>query len=484
MYSELTHQAEAYPEEPPSPPAIIAPLRLAIAIVIFLAAVGIALRGGSKSLRVLTVLAIVLAPMRGGLLELGDDISLSDPGFTVNALVPALVAALAIGCFGQRRPRLSDFPRPLLIGWVLIAIAVLLSFPAKVVGLKLYGIGVAQYLVYPTFALAVWPLLEPGDARRLTRLLVALGGVVAITVLLQAMGIGGFIQAASAQVDGLAANRYAGITGSYLHTSAFLGCAAVLAMGELASLRTTVERIAGTVLLAAVLSGVVLTFSRSGVVISMIGVAALLVFAVAGMRVRFAAMVVPAIAVAVAAGAIGGVSPGAAGARVSSGFNPTKDQGNKLRRESFSKGFQVYGDASLAQKTIGRGVASTGNAQEIVDDSAPKVTVESYYLKLLVEVGALGLLLVGGFLVWAGIVFAQGVWRRPSPWAASVAAAGLGLSLYNAIYPALETQILALTWWLLLVLHMRAQVEGKPSSPGAEAEPIAAPRERSPALAG
>ena len=429
------------------------------AIVVFLAALAVAMRGGRSGLRALVACAIILAPMRGGLLELADDLSLSDPGLTVNALVPILVAAVAVGCWYQRRPRLSDFPRPLLIGWALITGVALLSYPASVVGLKLYGIGIAQYLVYPTFALAVWPLLEPGDTRRLSRLLLALGAVVAATVLLQAMGAEGFIQAASAQVDGLAANRYAGITGSYLHTSAFLGCAAVLAMGELPSLRSAAARSGGAVLLAAILSGVVLTFSRSGAVISMIGVVALFAFATKGARFRFATMVVPAIVVAVAAGSIGGVSPSAAGERVSSGFNPTHDAGNKLRRESFNKGFSVYGEATAAQKLIGRGVASTGNAQQLVDDAAPRVTVESYYLKLLVETGALGLLLIGGFLVWAAVQFAVSTWKPASAWAAGIAAAGLGLSLYNVIYPALETQVLALTWWLLLVVCMRINVD-------------------------
>lgn len=455
-----------------------------LAIVIFLAALAVALLGGRTGLRALVVCAVVLAPIRGGLLELASELSLGDPGLTVNALVPAFVAAIAVGCLVQKRPRFSDFPKPLLIGWALIAVGALMSYPASVVGLKLYGIGLAQYLVYPTFALAVWPLLEPGDTRRLSRLIIALGTLVATTVLLQAVGVEGFIQAASAQVDGLAANRYAGVTGSYLHTSAFLGCAAVLAMGELPSLRDTSARIGGTVLLAAILSGVVLTFSRSGVVISMIGVLALFIFAVSGIRLRFAAMVVPAIVIAVAAGSIGGVSPSAAGERVSSGFNPTHDAGNKLRTESFSKGFDVYGDASPAQKLIGRGVASTGNAQQLVDDEAPKVTVESYYLKLLVETGAFGLLLIGGFLIWAAIIFALSAWKPLSPWAAGIAAAGLGLSLYNAIYPALETQILALTWWLLLVVCLRVKADAaRAASPRDKAAPVDSAGDSAPALA-
>jgi O-antigen ligase len=454
-----------------------------VAAALFLAALAVALFGGRKGLRALVVVAVVLAPLRGGLLALADDISLGDPGLTVNAFVPSLVAAIAIGCVVQKRPSLEDFPRPLLIGWGLIALTVLLSYPASVVGLKLYGIGVAQYLVYPTFALAIWPLLEPGDTRRLTRLLVALGAVVATTVLLQACGVEGFIQAASAQVDGLAADRYAGITGSYLHTSAFLGCTAVVAMGELPRLRGAAARVAGSALLAAILSGVVLTFSRSGVVISLIGLAALFLFAVRGMRLRFAALVVPAIVIAVAAGSIGGVSPGAAGARVTSGFDPSKDAGNQLRRESFDKGFQVYGDATAVQKAIGRGVASTGNAQQLVEDASPIVTVESYYLKLLVETGAIGLLLIGGFLVWAAFVFGLGAWKPVDPWTAGVAAAGLGLSLYNVIYPALETQILALTWWLLLTASLRIRAESPASATRPGAGDARDSAERAPALA-
>jgi hypothetical protein len=433
------------------------------AIAAFLAALAVAVRGGRRGLRALVVGAVVLAPLRGGLLEIAEDISLGNPRLAVNALVPALVAALAIGVLVQRRPRLDDFPRPLLIAWALIAAAVALSFFARVVGLKLYGIGVAQYLVYPILAMAIWPLLEPGDGRRLTRLLIAMGLVVAATVLVQAAGVEGFIQAASAQVDGLAADRYAGITGSYLHTSAFLGVAAVLAMGELASLPGGRARLGAAALLAAILSGEVLTFSRSGVVIASIGAIALLLFALPGRRAGFAALVLSAVAIAVAIGAIGGVAPGAAGSRVTSGFDLRGDPGNQLRTEAFESGLRAYGDGSLAQQAIGRGVASTGNAQQLVDQAVPQVTVESYYLKLLVETGIVGTILIGAFLLWAAIAFGLAALRPLSPWSASVAAAGLGLSLYNAVYPALETQILALVWWLLLVVCLKGLEEGRRS---------------------
>jgi len=92
-----------------------------LATLFFLAALAVALGGGRRGLRALVALAIVLAPLRGGLLEIADDLSLPHSGLTVNALVPALVAAVAIGCVVRKRPRLEDFPRPLLIGWVLIA---------------------------------------------------------------------------------------------------------------------------------------------------------------------------------------------------------------------------------------------------------------------------------------------------------------------------------------------------------------------------
>lgn len=427
------------------------------AIVIFLAALGGALRGGRIGLRILVALAIVLSPLRGGLLALGDDLALSEPGITVNAIVPALVVAIVVGCAVQRRPRLGQLPRPLLIGWALIAVAALLSFTTRIVGIKLFGIGLAQYLIYPTLALAIWMLLEPGDGRRLTRLTIAVATVVAVTVLLQAMGVEGFIQAAGARIEGFAANRYAGITGSYLHTSAFLGTAAVLAMGEFSTWQNLRSRLTGTVVLAAILSGEVLTFSRSGVVIAAIGIISLFLFAMRGLRLRFVILVVPAIVIAVAAGSIGGVSPSAAGERVSSGFNPTGDAGNKLRSESFHEGIQAYKDATAPQKAIGMGLASTGNAGQLVNDEGPRLTVESYYLKLLIETGLVGLILIGGFLVWAGINFALQTWHPLNPWSASVAAGGLGLSLYNVIYPALETQILALTWWLLLVLCLAAR---------------------------
>lgn len=426
-----------------------------VPVVAFLAALGAGLHWDRRGLRALVVLTVVLSPMRGGLLALAEEVNLSNSGLAVNALVPALVAALTLGVIIRLRPRLDQLPRLLLVGWALIAFVALVNLFAQEVGLKLFGVGLAQYLVYPTMALAAWPLYEPGDLRKLSRLFIATGALVAITVLMQAAGISSFIQAAGAEIEGFAANRYAGVTGSYLHTSAFLGVIAVLVMGELLELRSTRGRVLGGALLALILSGQILTFSRSGVVIAGIGILALLFRAAERRRVVFLAMVIPAIAIALAVGAIGGVSPDAATARVSSGFNPTGDAGNSLRTEAFGNGIDRFRGNTIGHQAFGEGLGSTGNARKLVNGQV--FAVESYYLKLLVETGVLGTILIGGFLIYAAFVFARTLWTRREPWLTSVAAGALGLSLYNAIYPALETQVLALLWWLLLALVLRGQ---------------------------
>lgn len=427
-----------------------------VPILVFAGALALALFGKRRGLRLLVASAVVLAPMRGGLQALAGDIGLADPGLTVNALVPAMVAALAIGVVWTMRPRLSEISRPLLVGWTLIALVAILNFPGQDVGVKIYGVGLAQYLVYPTLAIAAWPLYEAGDLRKLSRLFIAMGALVSVTVLLQAAGVEGFIQAASAEIEGFAANRYAGITGSYLHTSAFLGVIAVLVMGELLEMRSAREMVAGSALLALVLSGQILTFSRSGVVIAGIGAVAL--FALDARRRAFVAMLAPAVAVALVVGWFGGVNPGDAGARIGSGFDPAGDEGNSLRGEAFGDGVDRFLNATPARKVVGEGLGATGNARKLV--AGDVFAVESYYLKLLVEVGLVGLVAVGAFLVWAAYAFARAAWARRPPWLGGVAMAGFGLSLYNIIYPALETQILALTWWLLLAICLRAFSDG------------------------
>ncbi len=417
-------------------------------------------------MRILVAATVILASVRGGLLVLASDVGLGDPDLAVNALVPAIVAAIAVGVILRLRPRLSEFSRPLLAGWCLIALVAIVNLTVQIVGLKLYAIGLAQYLVYPTLALIIWPLMEEGDERRLTRTILAAGLIVAGTVMLQAANLESFIQEANSTVDGLAANRYAGITGSYLHTSAFLGCSFVLLMAESINLRTWARRLAGGVLLIWIFTAIILTFSRSGVMISAIGLAVLLVFAARNHRVVFLAVVIPAVAIAVGLGTLGGVTPGESGTRAASGLKPEGDAGNDFRSDAIQDGIDRYYEGTFVNKILGDGLASTGNARKLADtgnETAESKIVESYYLKILTETGVLGMVLIGGFLLWSLIYFCWTLIRFPEPQVAGLAAAGLGLGLYNFIYPALETQLLALTWWLLLAIALRrARLSGEP----------------------
>lgn len=436
---------------------------MAAPLVAFVIAAAFALLKGEKALRGLFVVIVISAPLRGGLLAIADSVGLSDPGLAVNALVPALVAAFALGVLAVCRPSLDRFPKSLTAIWLLVAIVALLNLPFQMVGLKLYAIGLAQYLVYPTLALAGWFLMRPGDIIRVTYLFLWVGTAVALTVLIQAAGIESFIQAATAQVDGFAADRYAGITGSYLHTSAFLGVCAVLGLGIFLRAESGRQHLAIGVAIAFIFSGVILTFSRSGIMISLIGIALLLIFAATGQRLRAVSMLLVAGMVALAIGAWGGVTPDEAGTRTSSGLNPTGDAGNQQRLEGIQGGLEEAGSLAFMNRVFGEGLAYTGNARQLTDGEI--LAVESYLVKLLVETGVLGLLAIGGVLIWALYVFARSVLRVSSPVVASIGAAGVGLSLYNLIYPALETQLLALTWWSLLLL-----IVFNSSSSGAEPE--------------
>jgi O-antigen ligase len=114
-----------------------------------------------------------------------------------------------------------------------------------------------------------------------------------------------------------------------------------------------------------------------------------------------------------------------------------------------------FDHAPLPQKVLGQGLAATGNTRKLA--GLEPISTESYVLKLLVEVGIVGLLAIGAILIWALAVFIRLAWRaRGRPEVQSLAAAGVGLTLYAAIYPTLEPQLTALTWWLLLVLALKA----------------------------
>jgi hypothetical protein len=107
----------------------------------------------------------------------------------------------------------------------------------------------------------------------------------------------------------------------------------------------------------------------------------------------------------------------------------------------------------VTRKAFGKGLASTGNAGKLASQE-PDPT-ESYPLKVLVEGGLAGLLLIGGVLVWAAVLFARTSGAAADPMLKGVGAAGVGLSAEALIYPTLEVQLVSLTWWLLLALCLK-----------------------------
>src|SRR5687768_10202821 len=124
-----------------------------IPALVFVAATAAGIAGGRRALRAVAVAAIVLVPLRGGLLALAADLPFTVSDLAVNAIVPALIAALVVGVVVRIKPDPRNLPRPLVAGWVLIALVALLNTLTAAVALKLYGVGLAQYLVYPTLAL-------------------------------------------------------------------------------------------------------------------------------------------------------------------------------------------------------------------------------------------------------------------------------------------------------------------------------------------
>ena len=77
------------------------------------------------------------------------------------------------------------------------------------------------------------------------------------------------------------------------------------------------------------------------------------------------------------------------------------------------KALNEYKALPAKQKALGKGLASTGNAGKLT--SAEPDPTESYPLKLLVETGALGLLVIGGVLVWALLRFGRTACKDADP---------------------------------------------------------------------
>src|SRR5215210_1965254 len=85
------------------------------------------------------------------------------------------------------------------------------------------------------------------------------------------------------------------------------------------------------------------------------------------------------------------------------------------------RSFDHYKGLPATQKALGEGLSATGNAR-VVADLQP-IPTESYPLKLLIEVGLIGTLLIGGYLVWGATRFAARSIRGPTVLVRSAGAA-------------------------------------------------------------
>jgi hypothetical protein len=430
----------------------VASLAAAIAGTSFFAC----LAGGRPAIRSAIAVAICLAPLRGLILSGAGQIEMPEPLLFVNGVVPAIVAgaaaatAIAAGKDGLRLPRL------LAATLLALAIVVVLGVLTQGVGPRLYLIGIAQYTVYPLLAIVAWRVLEHDDVRRFAWLLSWIAALVGVSVAAEAAGIVEFVQAADPDiVPELGASRYGGVTGSYLHASMFLGAAGVVLLGLLldAGERSRAVLVAG--LLATALLGIQLTYSRGGYAILAVGSILLLVASSGPQRRRMLAWGAVALTVALGAYGLSGSSVPTLVDRVTSAADVSGDPGNKDRFDAMGEMVDRFGAATVPEKLLGEGLAATGNARQLTDE-VPE-PAESYPLKLLVEVGLLGLLLLGAAYVGGAVQFVVVALRGDDAITRGAAAAGAGLTVQGLIYPTLETQVLALTWWMLLALALRSR---------------------------
>jgi hypothetical protein len=406
-----------------------------------------ALVGGSRAIRTILIAVIVVAPLRGALLALADAIDLPHSLLTFNAIQPSLIAACAAATLLAHRSMLRDEPPLLVAAWVTIAAVAVLDFATQTVGLKLYAVGVAQYLVYPTFALLAWPLLDQRDRERLVWGFIALGVLVALSIFVEVAGVY-FTEAVRS------AQRHGGATGSYLHASIFLGTTAVLALGALFARWSRLNALVAVAGIGTMVAGLSLTYSRGGFGIAAIGALVLLVTLGGRNRLRLVVVTIAATALGLALSSAVGPNPAQVASRTSSATSVGGDPGNAKRLDAMRKAVDDYRALPVAEKAFGKGLASTGNAGKLTSQE-PDPT-ESYPLKLLVESGAVGLLLIGAVLILAVLQFAWTSWAEIDPLLKGVGAAGIGLSAESIIYPTLEVQLVALTFWLLLALCLKA----------------------------
>jgi O-antigen ligase/polysaccharide polymerase Wzy-like membrane protein len=405
-----------------------------------------ALEGGPAAIRNVLIAVIAVAPLRGALLALADAIDLPNSYLTFNAIQPSLIAACAAAVLLAHRSLLRDQPPLLTTAWAAIAAVSVLDFATQTVGLKLYAIGLAQYLAYPTFAVLAWPLLRPRDRERVVWALVALGALVAASIFLEVAGL--------YFTEAVRDHRYGGATGSYLHAALFLGATAVLALGVLFSRWSPTNALVAIAAIGVVIGGLGLTYTRGGFAIATIGALVMLVVLTGRNRLRLVVVTIAATALGLGLSSVLGGNIGHLAHRTSSGTSVKGDVSNEKRLTRMKKAINDFRALPVAEKAFGKGLAATGNASRLTSQT-PDAT-ESYPLKLLVETGVVGFILIGAIMVWAVLRFARTAWSAADPLLKAAGAAGIGLAAESIIYPTLEVQLISLTWWLLVVLCLKA----------------------------
>ena len=104
------------------------------------------------------------------------------------------------------------------------------------------------------------------------------------------------------------------------------------------------------------------------------------------------------------------------------------------------------GVARMATQPFGGGVGSTGSAS-FLSDSA--LIIENQYLMIAHEVGWLGL----GLFVWLNYLVMVALWHRRASWLAlGVWASGLGLILIGLVLPVWVDDTVSIVWWGLAAL--------------------------------
>ncbi len=427
---------------------------LLLVALLFASAAIYVLEAGDHGIRVVLACIVAISPFRGALLALAGAMHLPHALLTVNALQPALIAAIGVVALRDVRGLVARTPRPLLLAAVAVAGVAILDFATQTVGLHVYAIGFVQYLTYPVLAVVVWPAVRRRDIEPYAALLVGLGVAVAGSIFLEAAHLVRFVEAVPPVDPVTGTARYGGATGSYLHASMFLGTVAPIALGFVLTKRARDQALAAAAL-ACIFAGFVLTYSRGGFAISAAAVLVLLVVLEGRRRVFLAATAAAAVVLALGAGFVAGISPAKVGSRMASSFSLHSDPSNSRRLHDMKGAVRRFEHAALPQKILGQGLAATGNTRKLA--GLQPFSTESYFLKLLVEVGLVGLLAVGSVLIWAALVFIRLAMRaRGRPDLQSLGAAGLGLTLYAFVFPTLEPQLIAVTWWLLLVLGLKA----------------------------